>query len=63
MLSVEPFREGCPSEVILKLCNPTQQITSVDFRSLPTAMEEELLWERAVQLCEERERRDPLVIS
>lgn len=59
LLSVEKLKEGVASEVILKLCNPTQHITSVDFRPLPTAIEEELLWERAVLLCEEREKRDP----
>lgn len=58
LLSIGELKAGVPSEIVVRLCNPTQHLTSVDFRPLPSAMEEDLLWERQVQLCEERERKD-----
>ncbi|XP_046667952.1 dynactin subunit 4 [Homalodisca vitripennis] len=40
ILTVEPLRAGQPCEIILKLTNPTQHLTSVQFCPLPTEQEE-----------------------
>ncbi|XP_054258813.1 dynactin subunit 4 [Macrosteles quadrilineatus] len=40
ILTVEPLRAGRPCEIILKLTNPTQHLTSVQFCPLPTEEEE-----------------------
>ncbi|KAJ8869335.1 hypothetical protein PR048_030910 [Dryococelus australis] len=61
IVTCEPLRPGCPAELIIKLCNPTQHQTTLAFLPLPSHDEDQQEYEHLVQ--ERRNKRDAEVKS
>ncbi|KAL1139541.1 hypothetical protein AAG570_006524 [Ranatra chinensis] len=56
IMTFEPLQAGKPSDIILKLINPTQHLTSVQFTQLPTTEEIEVAEEREKNMKESLDR-------
>lgn len=59
ILTMEPLRAGRECEIILKLYNPTQHLTSVQFCPLPTPEEEEMELEMQIKQFDKKEQEKP----